>query len=92
MSTEETINLIHEVIKPQRKNDRIRLWIQIIGFSGTILLLGIDLGDWHYWRNDMTDWKKTSSPKIETLEQYMMTQQAIENEKKMKYINSIQTK
>jgi hypothetical protein len=89
MSNEAVIELIKETLNkqegPRKRRDNVRLWVQILGFTGVIFGAG--------WVGGMLEgWKGEVDKDRVSFTEHMRQYQNAKNEYTMQRINNIQTK
>jgi hypothetical protein len=53
MSTEEVQSIVDIVMKPKQKTENRKILVVIICCLIPTVMLGIDIGKWEQWRNDI---------------------------------------
>ncbi len=92
MSQDDLEKVAELLLKPHQKTENKKMWIWVLGFTGTILMIGAVGGNWVFWRSNTDEWRQEFSKTVKEDHTYIQGEQAIKNERAMRKINAIQPK
>ena len=92
MGADEIQKIADIILEPKAKTENRYILAIVILTMITTILLGIDIGKWQEWRDDMSTWRNEVKVTIQSHEAAIMTLQNEKNARKAEKNKTVQIK